>query len=610
MPIQGLPPQAQLPPDLAGQLAQLQMRQQLSQALLGESMKPINPMRSSGRYIVPISPLEGLSQLGSTALNSKTLAETTGGMANVYAQANQRRNDAARGALSPRESLSGALTEGQSSSLPPGPWSPETMAKSQPQAGAAQTGTSGRRESLQEIYDEAFKLAPAMGTDVFTVLDNPLYKARIESALKDTQRTDLQKNMSDPSLKDWQDKENSMMVRDNSILTRGGKVILNNPTPSPGTYNAWTEGNPNPSANVPIPGATQNVEAMNKASAAGTASGKAPYTPEMVMVDGKIQPKFVSQLPGYPQTPNSFIPTSPTTTPQPVQPAPIQPPAAAQQPPASAPTQTPTPPQGAPQSGLQAPPYARSEPALTTRGVPQQADVQAKPIADPWQTMPKIETPKGYGMTPYQEGTAKNQAHSALELTNKYGEMAAQSNQRKAFNDQALGLVDQADTGFGAARYAEVRNALHRAFPSMNFDPSDTVALQKDLVNAATQKAKQQFGARITQSEVMLMLQKAAPNADMPKAAIKYLLNSDNAQLDYQTQQAADLGKYLKNGGDPQHFEAWYAKSFPLTNALSGVHLKASSAVNQQGGKQVQRTGTLNGKKVIQYSDGTTEYAN
>lgn len=193
--------------------------------------------------------------------------------------------------------------------------------------------------------------------------------------------------------------------------------------------------------------------------------------------------------------------------------------------------------------------------------------------------MPKIQTPKGIGQSTLQEATAKNQAHAALELTNKYGEIAAQSNQRKAFNDQALSLVDSADTGFAAARTADVKNILLKIVPGLTeakFDntPSATIALQKDLVNAATQKAKQQFGARITQSEVMLMLQKAAPNADMPKAAIKYLLNSDNAQLDYQTQQAGDLTKYLRNGGDPQAFESWYAKAFPLTNHIGNVHLE------------------------------------
>ena len=587
--MQPLPPQSQLPPDLAGQLSQLQMRQQLAQALLGESMKPIDPARTAGRYVVPISPLEGLSKLGSTYLNAHNMMDATSGMAGIYAQANQRRNAALQDALSPKEALSGALT---SNDLPPGPWSPEMQAQAQQAKAQAQPqGQAPRgRESLQDIYAEAAKLAPAFGTDAMTILDNPLYKARIESALKDRQLTDQQKNFSDPkTFADWQKKETRIpptVVRDNSVALDGdNKMILNNPTPSPGTFNTWVPGSPNPSGNVPIQGATQNVEAMNTAAARGKAAGEFPFGGHMVVKNGKEVWEFNPHLPGAPQ-PGLPQPAAAVPPPQPAQTAPAQPVSA--QPAAAPPVSQPT---------MATPPGP-----VETRVIPNSADVapvplgEAKPtgafgkqpIRDPWLTAPKIQNPQGYGMTPYQKGTSENQAKAALEMTNKYGEIAAQSNQRKAFNDQALSLVDSADTGFAAARQADVKNILVKIVPGLTEEsfantPSATIALQKDLVNAATQKAKQQFGARITQSEVMLMLQKAAPNADMPKAAIKYLLNSDNAQLDYQTQQANDLNRYLSQGGDPQKFEAWYAKAFPLTNHLSGVHLQPKGDAAKPG---------------------------
>ena len=75
------------------------------------------------------------------------------------------------------------------------------------------------------------------------------------------------------------------------------------------------------------------------------------------------------------------------------------------------------------------------------------------------------------------------------QLTKKYGDLAEQANQRLAYNNQALDLVDKAPTGAQAANIAVVKNYLHTAFPDLGFDPSNTVALQKDLVNAATQKA-------------------------------------------------------------------------------------------------------------------------
>lgn len=153
-------------------------------------------------------------------------------------------------------------------------------------------------------------------------------------------------------------------------------------------------------------------------------------------------------------------------------------------------------------------------------------------------------------------------------------------------NNQTLDLVNKSDTGPLAAKQADVKNWLNKYanIPESDFanTPSATIALQKDLVNAATQKAKQQFGSRITQSEVQLMLTRGAPNVDMTKAAIKYLVESDNAGLNYQKKQADDLGRYVSMGGDPHRFEAWYAKSFPMSEAVSQVHLSNGAKAEPQ----------------------------
>lgn len=199
MPIQQLPPNSQLPPDLAGQLAQLQMRQQLSQALLGESMKPINPTRSAGRYIIPISPLEGLSQLGSTALNAKSLSDAYAGTAGIYAQAQGRRNSA----------LSDALLGDQSSKLPPGLQVPGTDPTGAPgfnsvpgqQSSSGQVSMGGNaRETPQDIYREALKVAPSFGQDALTLLGDGPYKLRLEAALRRQDPTETAKLVSELGL--------------------------------------------------------------------------------------------------------------------------------------------------------------------------------------------------------------------------------------------------------------------------------------------------------------------------------------------------------------------------------------------------------------------------
>lgn len=231
------------------------------------------------------------------------------------------------------------------------------------------------------------------------------------------------------------------------------------------------------------------------------------------------------------------------------------------------------------------------------------------PASGKFQGIPKLVVPQGIGQGTYEKTILAKAGESAAELQQKYGSAAEAANQRMAFNNQALSLIDKADTGPKAALIGDVKNWLVSRFgiPESDFanGPSATIALQKDLVNAATQKAKAQFGSRITQNEVQLMLTRASPGVDMTKAAMRYLIQSDNAQLSYQIKQANDLGEYLSQGGDPFRFEGWYARTFPMSKAVEDVHMPT----DKNAASHVVRTGTYNGKKVLQRADGTLEYA-
>jgi hypothetical protein len=279
----------------------------------------------------------------------------------------------------------------------------------------------------------------------------------------------------------------------------------------------------------PVPGYLQAAAANAQGLAGATEAGKLPYeTVPVTNASGATAPTFKSQLPGAPQIQQ---PGQPSQVPQTV-------------------------PQG---------------PQVSAPAMP--APVQA----GPWATMPRLQTPQGLGQSTYQKTVQEKTGEEAHALAQKYGSAADTANQRLALNQQAMSLVDKADTGPGAASIAEVKNVLTSRFgiPESSFanTQSATTALQKDLLNAATQKAKQQFGARMTQSEVMLMLSKGSPNIDMPLEAIKYLLSSDTAAAKYEIQRSNDYGKYLQNNGDPLKFEGWYTKTFPLSQATGQVHM-------------------------------------
>lgn len=227
-------------------------------------------------------------------------------------------------------------------------------------------------------------------------------------------------------------------------------------------------------------------------------------------------------------------------------------------------------------AGQSAPPRAGA-PAVAKLTVAE----PSKSAADPWSSIPLRYQPQGLGQSTFDKSMSENHAKAAFDLSQKLGNNADLANQRKAINDQALDLVDKSTTGPLAVRIADVKNFLvsRVGIPESSFEetPSATIALNKDLINAAVQRAKQMYGSRMTQSEAMLQIQRAAPNADMTKSVIKFLLTSDNALAGYQVQQANDFGRYLQMGGDPMRFEAWHARAFPATAALSPVKLDAGS---------------------------------
>ena len=214
--------------------------------------------------------------------------------------------------------------------------------------------------------------------------------------------------------------------------------------------------------------------------------------------------------------------------------------------------------------------------------VPQQVDPA---FAD----IPKLETPKGMGQSTYQNKRMADAATIAGELTKKASDAAAISNERLVYNTQALGLLDKATTGTGALSIANVKNFLNsRAGIPLDLmdkvvagDSNATTSLNKDLLNAATQKAKQAYGSRITQSEVMLQIKQASPNVDQMTATIRYLLQTDSAMSKYQIDKAQYLGGYLKNGGDPYQFEGFYAKKNPMSASIADVHLPSSGNAPQ-----------------------------
>lgn len=206
-----------------------------------------------------------------------------------------------------------------------------------------------------------------------------------------------------------------------------------------------------------------------------------------------------------------------------------------------------------------------------------QAAPQAFADQKAWDNVPITPSITGQGMSAYDEAMQKGRAAHVSALSTSFGTDAENANRRIAVNNQALDLMQKADTGPGAEWMAQAKAIIQKYVPGLpdsyfTNSPENTKALAKQLVDVATEKARERFGGKITQGEVSLLLNKGSPNVDMPKAAIQFLIDSDNAEAKYKLQQASDFGNYIAKGGDPYRFQSWYASNFPMTNALKSAH--------------------------------------
>ncbi len=72
-----------IPPELAAEMMGIKGRKAISQALLEQSMQPLQAPEVKGRFSVPISPLQGIAKLAQSYMGQKGLTEADKSMAGV-----------------------------------------------------------------------------------------------------------------------------------------------------------------------------------------------------------------------------------------------------------------------------------------------------------------------------------------------------------------------------------------------------------------------------------------------------------------------------------------------------------------------------------------------
>lgn len=150
--------------------------------------------------------------------------------------------------------------------------------------------------------------------------------------------------------------------------------------------------------------------------------------------------------------------------------------------------------------------------------------------------------------------------------------------------------------------------------------PSDLVneqELDKYLNQVGAQNVRTMLsGQKITNQEMMTFMTRGSPNTEQSVQTIKNLVNYLNADNEYDSKLQATKIAALKKGADPWSINDALETASPRSNYIQGrtglpLHGPGQGNPNPAGnGKTVTRTGTaINGKKVVQYSDGSLSYA-
>lgn len=225
------------------------------------------------------------------------------------------------------------------------------------------------------------------------------------------------------------------------------------------------------------------------------------------------------------------------------------------------------------------------------------APAAAKPT-DPWVSIPKLQVSKAIGAPDdFTKGVLQAAGTKHAELSTKYGEEANLADQKLQYNAESRKALPTAEVGPMSEWLTNNRSRLIEMGIPEKLIPGDgsvtpTLELNKNLKNAALQGAKQTFGARMTQNEVMLQHEELSPSTSMTRDAIASLMAQDDIKQQYAKQRAEDYGKYVQQGGDPLRFESWYSKSFPLTQ-FAQAHSPAPAAPPARGANTIHASADL-----------------
>ena len=258
------------------------------------------------------------------------------------------------------------------------------------------------------------------------------------------------------------------------------------------------------------------------------------------------------------------------------------------------PGQQPGAPGAAPQPAAAAPPAAPADPVLR------------QALTDPEYKLQVPKVIKGTSQTPAQADQAKTIVQARTDLLKDSQDATSAAAQSMQYMQAAKAILNSKQVPTTGAYGAMIAKAS-ALLPGQSVDATNYAEVAKYLGNAALAQAKGIYGARMTQSEVGLQLNELSPSTKMTDAAIRDLLDTNIRSAAYTINAARKSKAYLASGGDPQKYSDWLENYYPRAQTVNNPPTRPDQQTS--GGRSIVRTGSMNGRKVVQYSDGSTAYA-
>jgi hypothetical protein len=225
--------------------------------------------------------------------------------------------------------------------------------------------------------------------------------------------------------------------------------------------------------------------------------------------------------------------------------------------------------QAPPNSTTTAPP-ARAPRALASP--PAGEDFSDAPAKPSWLGNPR------HIVTPEEEPIAKGYGEKELELRSEAAQLP--NTQRELIKAQrVLSLLPNAKTGPGTDTMSAVQTALGNMTGSqfvswLNSNPSAHALLQKQLGSNAletTLRNLREAGAnvRLGQQESNLIINRLSASAEMPKDAIRSLMQWQIQEAQWQLGRQKAIPTYLSQGKSALDFDNYYGTKHPLSSVLT-----------------------------------------